>query len=357
MEAITIENVRVFDGTGLTAPRSVHFDGGRITACPPPGARTVDGRGGTLLPGLIDTHVHVETRAALEECARWGVTTAFDMAAAHPGETLALRHLDGLTDLFSAGYPALAPDSGPIKTMGFPDDIAVSGIDAVEGFIASRVRDGVDYLKILVEDPELPDSNALAPETVTALVRSAHQHGLKVIAHATTGATYRVAVEAGTDIVTHTPMNAVLSADLARMVPVASPTLGMMRGMCRAFEGRSALPMDYENARESVRRLHEVGVTILAGTDANANPFGPLSRPYGETLHEELQLLVDAGLSPVEALRAATSTPVEVFGLPDRGVVDAGRRADLLLVDGDPTADIQATTRIRHVWIGGTQVR
>lgn len=355
MEPLTIENARVFDGTGLTPPRPVHIDRGRIVADPVRGARTIDAGAGALLPGLIDTHLHVQARAALESCGHWGVTTALDMATPRPRETLSLRHRDGLTDLFSAGYPAVAPGSGPITAMGYPDHIAVPGPEAAGAFVASRARDGVDYLKILVEPAGPAGMSAFTPETVTALVRSAHSHGLKAIAHATSAAAYQMAVEAGTDVVTHVPLDAVISADLARRVLVTSPTLVMMRGIQTAVGSR--LPLDYENARLSVRRLHEAGATVLAGTDANGDPSAPFSPPYGEAMHQELRLLVDAGLSPVEALRAATVRPAEVFGLADRGVIAVGRRADFLLTDDDPTTDIRATTRIRHVWSGGIQLR
>jgi imidazolonepropionase-like amidohydrolase len=190
---------------------------------------------------------------------------------------------------------------------------------------------------------------------VTALVRSAHRHRLKAIAHATSVAAYQIAVEAGTDVVTHVPLDAVISADLARRVLVTSPTLVMMQGIQMAVGSR--LPLDYENARLSVRRLHEAGATVLAGTDANGDPSAPFSPPYGEAMHQELRLLVDAGLSPVEALRAATVRPAEVFGLADRGIIAVGRRADFLLTDDNPTTDIRATARIRHVWSGGIQLR
>ncbi|MDP9794248.1 imidazolonepropionase-like amidohydrolase [Catenuloplanes nepalensis] len=73
-------------------------------------------------------------------------------------------------------------------------------------------------------------------------------------------------------------------------------------------------------------------------------------------MHEELALLTEAGLTPAEALHAATIAPARVFGLHDRGAVTPGLRTDLLLVDGDPATDIHATTRIRHVWIAGTRV-
>ncbi|MFQ6199900.1 amidohydrolase, partial [Streptomyces sp. NPDC000405] len=87
-------------------------------------------------------------------------------------------------------------------------------------------------------------------------------------------------------------------------------------------------PLDYENARASVHRLHEASVTILAGTDANADPTAPFSPPHGEALHEELRLLVDASLTPVEALRAATVAPAEAFNeqllLQQAGVATTG---------------------------------
>ena len=96
---------------------------------------------------------------------------------------------------------------------------------------------------------------------------------------------------------------------------------------------------------------------ILAGTDANAGPGIPFSPRHGESLHEELELLIEAGLSAVEALRAATVLPAHYFGLHDRGVIEPGRRADLVLIDGDPTADIRATRQIRRVWCAGVEHR
>lgn len=105
------------------------------------------------------------------------------------------------------------------------------------------------------------------------------------------------------------------------------------------------------NARMTVAAMRAAGVPILAGTDA-PNP----TTAHGVSLHGELSLLVDAGLSPVEALAGATSVPATAFRLTDRGRIEPGRRADLLLVDGDPTRDIRATRRIAMVWKGGVSV-
>ncbi|MFI5843229.1 amidohydrolase family protein [Catenuloplanes sp. NPDC051500] len=356
----TIQNVRVFDGTALTAPRDVHLSDGRIVPAPPPDARVVDGRGRTLLPGLIDTHVHVERRDQLAELARWGVTTALDMGSPRPDSTLPLRHLDGVADLFSAVYPAVAPGSAAIRRMGYPAHAAVPGPTAARSWVDARVAEGADYIKIVVEDPRQPGTTGLPAETVTALVEAAHARGLLTVAHAVTAATYRTASVA--DVVTHVPIQAVAGG--ARIV---SPTLVMMRGICGTV-GRTlplrvlgalriAPRMDFVHALGSARLLHAEGAVVLAGTDANGDATAPFSPAFGASMHEELRLLTEAGLSAVEALGAATSVPARVFGLDDRGAVTPGLRADLLLVDGDPTVDIAATARITHVWTGGIMIR
>jgi hypothetical protein len=107
-------------------------------------------------------------------------------------------------------------------------------------------------------------------------------------------------------------------------------------------------PADYGHARASVQALHGAGVRILAGSDGR-NPGTAL----GATLHRELELLVDAGLSPRDALMAATAAPADAFHLADRGRIGVGRRADLLLVDGDPTKDVTALRSIVRVWKAG----
>ena len=366
-EATTIENVRVFDGAGLTEPRSLHLEAGLIVDRPPAASRRFDAGGGVLLPGLIDTHVHVESRAELEMAAHWGVTTALDMGTPHLDRTMALRHLGAVADLFSAGHPAVAPGATAIKKMGYPPSIGVADPSRAEDHIAACLRDGVDYVKVLVEDPGQPGTRALDPATVRAIVDAAHRHGLQVIAHTVTDATFRIAVAAGADVVTHVPVQAVVSQDIARPGLVVSPTLVMMRGICATIGRKPALRVlaalrvipriDFVNSLDSVRRLHEAGATILAGTDANSDPTTPFSPPHGQAMHQELQLLVEAGLSPIEALRAATILPAEVFGLTDRGTLTVGRRADLLLVDGDPTTDIRVTRNISGVWIAGDRVR
>src|SRR4029079_6989716 len=116
----------------------------------------------------------------------------------------------------------------------------------------------------------------------------------------------------------------------------------------RSFPLRPGEVLHYEGAEEAVRQLKAASVPLLAGSDA-PNP----GTAHGVSLHPELELLVKAGLTPAEALAAATSTPARVFGLADRGRISQGLRADLLLVSGDPTKDILATRDVVGIWKAG----
>jgi imidazolonepropionase-like amidohydrolase len=259
--------------------------------------------------------------------------------------------------------------------LGIPKEDLVNSADEAASFVTKRISENVDYIKIVADMPG-PDQ-----ATLDALVAAAHKHSKLVIAHAVAAETYAMAQDAKVDIITHSPRNRVLdSKSCARMVAenrVVVPTLVMMR----AVTGRPALssllpllarpstvlaivkakmrsgPQTYENARDSVAAMYKAGVPILAGTDAHTEPGSPFSVKHGTSLHEELELLVEAGLSNIDALRAATCLPAKYFGLGDRGVIEVGKRADLVLLAGNPIEDIRATSSIQRVWCAGIEVK
>lgn len=352
-----ITNARVFDGRDIRTGLTVVIDGDRI-GTDPTGADVVDGTGLTLLPGLIDAHVHLKGRENLDQASRWGVTTVLDMGT-HPSTLVdSLRGLPGTADIRSATAPASAPGGLPTRVMGYPLDTALAGPSEAVEWVGRRVADGADYIKVIIEDPAVAGGAILDVHRVRALVVAAHARSLRVIAHVTTLRSIQLALEAGVDVITHVPLGAPLEAAVAgwaaASATVAIPTLVMMAAVAVA---RAGLPMvNYDNAARSVAALHAAQVLILAGSDANSSPGAPASVPHGEGLHDELRLLVEAGLSPVEALRAATSAPAGCFGLTDRGQIAPGRRADLVLVGGDPTTDITHTRDLRAVWCGGVAV-
>ena len=119
----------------------------------------------------------------------------------------------------------------------------------------------------------------------------------------------------------------------------------------RRFPGHERFKINFALMQQSIGSLAAAGVPILAGTDApNAGTA------FGASLHHEMQLLVDSGLSPTQALAAATSLPARYFGLSDRGRIAAGLRADLCLVQGDPSHNIKCTRDIVQVWKAGQPI-
>ncbi|MBM6403787.1 amidohydrolase family protein [Phycicoccus sp. CSK15P-2] len=351
-----IENARVFDGATWNEPHRVAMDGPVIVAHAGPADVVVDAAGGTLLPGLVDAHMHtVSGRPDLEQLVRWGVTTGLDMAA-WPAEFVdRSRSEAGVAQIFSATIPAVGPGGNHARLPGFPAEGVVTTPEEGCAFVARRVADGADYVKIVTE--AAPPAG-MTQQTVDAIVHAAHTAGLLVVAHSVTTGAFDVAIAAGVDVSTHAPLDAVLDdRTVQRMVEagmVSVPTLTMMRGTAERY---AAAGLRYEHARATVAKLHAAGIPLLVGTDSNSAPATPFAPRHGESLHDEMQLLLEAGLSPTEILAAATSGPARHFGLEDRGRIAPGRRADLLLVDGDPTVDLACTRSIRAVWLAGERVR
>lgn len=346
-----VTNVRIFDGRQLLPPDTVVIEAGRIGS-DPDGARIVDGAGGVLLPGLIDAHVHLHGRVSLEQLCAAGVTTALDMACGPPELLDSLRGIDGLTDIRSAGTSAIAPGSLHARIPVLGQRGLVTGPEEAPGFVADRVAEGSDYIKIVVGSPGGDHDQA----TLDALVAAAHAHGKLAVAHASLFEAVQKAQRARVDVLTHVPLDRALDQAVAARAlaggRILIPTLAMMEGIVT----QSAPPgADYQAARASVAVMYRAGVPVLAGTDANSAPGVPAAIRHGDSLHHELELLVDAGLTTLDALRAATSLPARYFGLADRGVIAPGRRADLVLIDGDPLHDITATRSIRRIWCGGAE--
>jgi imidazolonepropionase-like amidohydrolase len=341
-----VTNVRVFDGEGLSEPRTVLIDGEKIGTAGGDAAE-FDGAGGVLLPGLIDAHIHLHGRDTLEKLCAHGVTTGLDMATWPPERLAELRGVPGLTDIRSPGLPAIGPGGMHAKVLGLPAEAIVLDAGQARAFVAARVAEGADYLKIVAEAPGQGGPNR---STMDTLVAEAHARGLSVVAHAASVGAYTMVLDAGADRITHVPLDdLVAEADVARMTgKVAIPTLTMAESIASFRPGA-----DFAAATASVTALYEAGVPILAGTDATEHAGLPFAVRPGESLHRELELLVQAGVSPAAALRAATSLPARHFGLADRGAIEPGLRADLVLIDGDPLADIRATRSIRRVWCGG----
>lgn len=344
---IAITNVRIFDGKTIQDPSTLIINGDVIGHPDITPHETIDAGGLILLPGLIDAHVHLTSQENLAQMAKYGITTAFDMAT-WPAELLnSLRNQKGVTDIRGCGLAATAPGSTHSRMPTMPEDALVSTPLEAEEFVENQIAEGADYIKIIADVP------GPTQECLDALVIAAHCRNRLVIAHAVTLEATRMAQAANADVITHAPLDGVMSdAEVQKMVQegrLSIPTLTMMKGVSR-IRGK------YEYAHDTVAALYRAGVPILAGTDANSAPGVPANVAHGVALHEELELLVNCGLSNCGALRAATELPASYFRLHDRGVIEVGRRADLVLVRGNPLENIQATREIERIWIAGKEL-
>jgi imidazolonepropionase-like amidohydrolase len=365
MASIEIRNCTVFDGKQMTGMEKVVIENGVISgedSGKAGGEVVVDGEGGTLLPGFIDSHVHLYEHKNLEELCRYGVTTAFDMANRSSDFVNSIRNASGLTDIRSCCFPAFAEGSVLATKMHFPTSANVKNVADSERFVTEQIAAGADYIKIILEDKGINDGVAFPQEVLVSLIENAHKNNKKTIAHAASPKTYQAATKAGIDIVTHVPFTATLSRALVKKIAaqniVSVPTIYTMKGIVEMIQKKVPLiPFSYKKIQKNMARMHKYGIPFLAGTDANMHdPTSPFSAPYGISFLEELVLMADCGLSPVEVLQSATSIPAEYWGLKDRGCIKAGNRADLVLVDGNPVTDIHAVKNIKQVWVAGKLV-
>jgi imidazolonepropionase-like amidohydrolase len=387
---VAILDVRLFDGEIVREGVTVLVRGGMITAVGsglsvPAGIEVVDGTGRTLLPGFIDAHAHALTEADLETALRFGVTTELDQF----GDPAFLRRMrteqeageaTARADVLGAGIVATAPGGHgteygvEIPTLTVPAE--------AESFVAARVAEGSDWLKIVRSNPE-GSRPTLDHQVIRALIEAAHEQGMMAVVHISTVDDALAVVEMGADGIVHTADDRIPESDFGERFAAtgafAVPTLTVLWGASTGAEGpaqiddpllgprldaeqKESLTADLarrENPKsrvaassETVRLLDAAGVRVLAGTDAS-NPH----TAHGASIHRELQNLVAAGLTPTRALVAATSAPAAAFGLDDRGRVSPGLRADLVLVEGDPTTDIRASRAILGVWKGGVRAK
>lgn len=388
---LVFRGVRVFDGSAMIASANVVVRGGVIEAVGPdvaipsgPNVEVLAGEGRTLLPGLIDAHTHSAHERFLAEAVALGVTTELDMfsdpkSIAGLKQRVAAEQTPTLADLRSAGIGATVPKGHgtqfglPVPTIERPED--------AKAFVGTRIAEGSDYIKLIYDDGSAYGVTipTLDRPTLDALVRVAHERGKLAVAHIGSLEGARGAIEAGVDGLAHLfvgpKVDPGFGALVAKHGAFVVPTLSVLWGPCDGSGGKraasderlsaylfaddvqtlkapiSAKPPSCDIPRETLAQLRAAHVPILAGTDAPND-----GTAHGASLHEELLLLVELGLSPSEALTAATAAPAKAFRLEDRGRIAPGLRADLVLVQGDPTSDITATRAIEGVWMRGRKV-
>jgi imidazolonepropionase-like amidohydrolase len=413
-EDVAIINVHIVDGTGKPP-----FDGGvlihdgRIAEVgphvqPSAGARVFDGGGKTLLPGLFDLHTHLTARASnplapdlAKQLAAYlycGVTSVVEMGS-DPESYEPFRQLLGSGTLrgphvsFAARF---AVPGGHGAEAGRADLHTFQVVTPRDAHVAMRqaLSYHPDLIKVFADGWRYGTDQNLAsmePETLSAIAEDARAANIPVFTHTVTAERAHAAAESGVTTLAHGIGDTDAEAALARLIHdrdmtyvstlsvyeprehrVNTPLLWDVvepayrerlerarpepptseRAKAKADSDLRARLVRWDHLLQNVKTMKAAGVRVSVGTDA-----GMPSAPHGWSTLLELRLLVEAGLTPLEVLTAATGqAAIALHVADDRGTIAKGKRADLVLIDGNPTRDIAAMEQIASVFFDGAEV-
>ncbi|MGZ6125713.1 MAG: amidohydrolase family protein [Myxococcales bacterium] len=419
-EVVVFRGARLIDGTGkapqenavlVVAGDRIQSVGAAGKVSIPKGARIVDVKGRTLIPGLINAHGHAglvvegqnradaytrgNVQAQLVRYEQYGVTSVltlglnrdlvFDLRDAQRAEGL-----PGAS-LFTAGRGIGVPDAAPPVPVA-PDQVyRPKTVEEAVADVRATAAHHPDYLKLWVDDifGKFPKMD---PAVFRAAIDEAHRNKIRVASHVFYLADAKALVGEGVDALAHSirdlPVDAALirqmkekgtfyvatlSVDESAFAFADDPSLlddpflagALSPAVIEKFRTPAYrekvnadpnLPRIREalaNGMRNVKALQEAGVHIAFGTDSGANPV----RIPGWAEHRELELLVRAGLSPMAALVAATRGSADMLGIRDRGTLEKGKRADFLVLAANPLDDIRNTRKLVTIWHGGREVR
>jgi imidazolonepropionase-like amidohydrolase len=400
--SIAVVAARMFDGTGAppVADAVVIVDGDRIRAAGPRARVQVPADAEMIstrfvMPGLVDAHCHInqppdDMKRYWQAQLRWGVTTMRSAGNDKP-ETVPLFRQTRAGTIFAPrsytagqGFNVSGPYPGaPVFRPGSSDEARVN--------VRSLKAQNVDFLKIWMTNPKFP------PDVIAAIVDEAKKQGIPVIAHVTDIASLHQLADQGVTDFLHVPADQPVTPELvayarSRQLTFA-PTLAniesrwfyyehpdilnlprlqdalyprgrqMLADAVRKEQTLSAPDLSERKARMReqnypfIKAMSAAGVRIVTGTDCGAE--ASQITPFGHATHREIQMFVEAGLTPLAALRAATLDAARVIVRsedPEYGSIATGKIADLLLLDADPTVDINNTIKITNVMRAGRWV-
>jgi imidazolonepropionase-like amidohydrolase len=415
---VAYENARLIPGDGRPPiERAVLLvEGGRIrqvgaagSVRVPSGAARVDLAGKTIIPALVNAHTHPGFQRGasyarenytreqviqdLERAHYFGVAAVLSQGI-DPGDVASQIRVDqaagrvGGARLLHAGRGIGSPNAGPGAAAYQGIAYELTTPDAGRAAVAELAAQKVDMVKIWVDDRN-GRAPRLSESAFRAIIDEAHRRGLRTNAHVFYLEDLKQLVDAGVDGLAHLARDAelddavvaaIVKRGVAVMPTLATPertthtsvppslsawldgpdatALGapVVERVKTAFGGRtaeaaSAARQRYVILQRSVAKLAKAGAKLLLGSDT-----GIQDHPFGFTDHRELEMLVEAGATPMQALVAATSRSAEYLRLGDLGTLAAGKTASFVVLDANPLDDITNTRRIADVYIGGRRV-
>lgn len=401
-----LQNGLVVDGLGNPAYQgSVRIEGDTIVAAAPelsaqPGDEVVDLQGKTIMPGLIDAHCHVtldephsndemffHRRPGLgalvaaynaQRVLRAGVTSIFDADCIFDlGVDLRDAIEAGIVQgpRMASGGNALVTSVGGTAGLLIPDQglrgyaKVVSNRDEIVKEVRRQIKYGVDWIKVHITGlvPRQKERGEVAAwnyEELKTVCDTAHDLGIPVVGHCRNAKSIADAVSAGFDMILHATFmdDAALELLVEHKVPIV-PTFTFQANLADYGDRVGAdanlkeiFRREIEESAHMIRKAYEAGVPVLCGTES-----GFSLTPYGEWHYREMEVFIrDIGFTPEAAIRAATSECGRCLGLDGKiGAVEAGRLADLLVVNGDPTKDVTVlgnNDNIEDVYLNGKRL-
>jgi imidazolonepropionase-like amidohydrolase len=400
--AVAVRCGRLIDGTGAApvTDATVVVQGERIAsivrgAKPPDGAEVIDLREATCLPGLIDAHSHLliatddyqvdHLRRSSAYKALRGLAVAQDLLKAGwtslrvAGDAdVFFAHLDLRTAIdegmfvgpriTGAGhYLSITGGGGDINFLApehhvVADGLVVDGVEECRKAVRNEVKHGSTWIKVLVTGAFMsagdnPQRVQFSPEELGAIVSEANRLGVPVMAHAHAAEGIKLALRAGVRSIEHGTFIddegiALPKQHDAFLVPTLYVGEYYMNEGAQSEAQRKFVELGRRYREEYLRRIGaavKAGVKIGLGTDYVGFPVPYAAREFG--------MLVKVGMTPMQAIQAATRSNAELLGWSDRvGTLEAGKLADLIAVPGDPLADISVLERVSFVMLGGRRV-
>ena len=418
---IVLSHVRLIDGTGRPPVEnaSITIQDGRIAAITtdngakiPAGARSFEYSGKTVIPGLINAHGHLALVCGLQNSAtcytkdnvvaelrqyeRYGVTSMLSLGVNRDliyeiRDAQRAGKLDGAT-VYSADRGIGVPDAAPPLPHAADQLYTPKGREEARADIDAMASRHADFVKIWVDNLH-GTKPSMDPAIYRAVIEQAHRDGLHVAAHVYYLADAKALASDGVDVLAHSVRDQTVDQELLTAMKQRGvfyiPTLtvdesffayvehpewkndaflqaGMSPELFSMLTGDTqrqkvehdpSLALhkrDFANDQKNLKLAYDAGVKVGFGTDSGAIP----SRIPGFAEHHELEMMVAAGLTPMQAIMCATKTNAELLGIAKTtGTLTVGKQADLIVLDGNPLDDIRNTRKMVSVWHGGREVQ
>jgi len=367
---LALINGTLIDGTGaeVVPDGVVVIRDGRIMAAGPrpkikipTDADTINVQGGTILPGFINTHVHAAYNEwTLKAWAQDGVTTVRDLGAFGPytpalfAKRNSLRANPKCSRLVAVGSFVNVKGGYPIVHWG-GHAVTVTSPEEARQAVNKLIDDGADVIKTAIESGYSFGRSGwplLSPEEATALVETAHERGKPVTAHVTSARDLERALDAGVDEIAHMVVDRLPEKFISRMVEAGTrwvPTIELWQGVSRIY------PVSYGTmAINNLAMFVEAGGEVALGTDYEG--ARNVNFDLGMPIHE-IEWMQEAGMTPMQIIVSATKNGARSCNLESElGTLEAGKLADVLVVDGDPLDDVKVLTNTRLVLREGKSI-